>query len=151
MSPRLCFKKLCNLSVCVTWSWKEKQGHILRGSFLRMVMWTQIPKNIWNPRGAQPCVNWGNIELQVKLAVWVREGCAIVFAQWLVFLTRGKHFETASLPILSCNSVICGGYFHILCGSLIVMSLLSKDFFSVIIVSRITIPLHNESSESRSL
>lgn len=60
-----------------------------------------------------------------------RKAVQLLFAQWFVVLMGGKwlHSKTASLPILSCDIVIFGGHSHILCGSLIVVSLFSEGVF----------------------
>lgn len=132
MWTRLCYKKPCNLPVCIKWSWKEKWGLILRSSwYCRMAIWTCIPKNILDPGGAQPCVNWGNIDSTPGGAGCVSKGgCAVVFAQWLVVVIGANTFLRQHLSlVLSCNIVMCGAHFHILCGSLIVKSLFSEDFF----------------------
>lgn len=75
-----------------------------------VVVWTHISKAVGDPEGhaerRRPAVEKG--------------GLCSAFAQWLVVLTWGRHFETAPLPILSCSEIY---------GGLTVLSLFSEDFF----------------------
>lgn len=61
-----------------------------------------------------------------------RRLCSCLFDQWLVVLTRDKHWGTAALPYFVSWYCHLGGNFGILYGSLIVAYLFSEDVFSVV-------------------
>lgn len=60
--------------------------------------------------------------------MWVREGCAVVFAQWLVVIIRGRHFSEAA-P-LSCLVILW--YVGVIFAFCVVLSLSRVSFLKIL-------------------